>query len=125
MAPESGDNGALERIRVICLGFSGAEEGELQGRPLFHVARRRFALFNGLASPPRRRWSGSGRSLHFLADSLEIDALRQDDRFTPSPHHGNRGWLAVRLEGAVDWEEIGELVESAYHQVVRRLPNRA
>lgn len=112
------DEAALGRVRQICLPFSGADEGELQNRPLFRVGRRRFAIFNGVGSPPRPRWSDSGRSLHFLADPLELDALRQDGRFTPSPHHGHRGWLALRLDGSdVDWPEVAELLESAYRQV--------
>lgn len=117
------DEVALGHIRGICQQFAGADEGELQNRPLFRVGRRRFALFNGLTSPPRPRWSACGRSLHFLADPLEIDALRQDRRFSISPHHGNRGWLAITLDdlGAVDWDEIAELLESGYRQVAGRL----
>ena len=115
------DGSALERVRRICLGFAGAEEAQLQSRPLFRVRRRRFAIFNGAASPPRPRWGSSGRSLHFLTDPLEVEALKQDRRFTPSPHHGDRGWMAMRLEGAdVDWIEVAELLESAYRQVVPR-----
>jgi len=56
--------------------------------------------------------------LHFLADPLEVDALRQDQRFSPSPHHGYRGWLAVHLDtGVIRWDELTELLESAHHQV--------
>jgi predicted DNA-binding protein (MmcQ/YjbR family) len=110
---------ALDRIRLICTQFIGADEGELQDRPLFRVGRRRFAMFNGCSSPPRRRWRSSGRSLHFLADPDEIAALRDDGRFRASPHHGDRGWLAIALEdpGTVDWDEIAELLESGYLQV--------
>jgi hypothetical protein len=50
---------ALERVRAICLRFVGADEGELQNRPLFRVGRRRFAIFNGAGSPPRPRWNDS------------------------------------------------------------------
>ena len=118
---EEEDAVALERVRRICLGFAGAEEAELQSRPLFRVGRRRFAIFNGAGSPPRPRWSFSGRSLHFLTDPLEVEALRQDRRFVPSPHHGHRGWMALRLDGGdVDWVELAELLESAYRQVVPR-----
>src|SRR5262249_40866821 len=93
----------------------------LQDRPVFHVRRRRFAIFNGAMSPPRPRWAHSGRSLHFLADPYEVDALREDGRFAPSPHHGDRGWLALRLDrGGVDWDEVAELLESAHDQVVPR-----
>jgi predicted DNA-binding protein (MmcQ/YjbR family) len=120
--PARDDDLALRRVRAICRGFAGADEGELQNRPLFRVGRRRFAIFNGHTSPRRPRWNASGRSLHFVADPLELDALRQDDRFTASPHHGDRGWLAIRLDhpDAVDWDEIAELLESAYRRVVPR-----
>mgnify|MGYP000984475348 FL=1 len=113
------DDEILGRIRVLCERFPGADEGDLQARPLFRVGRRRFAIFNAAGSDDRPRWATSGRSLHFLADPSEIDALRYDDRFSPSPHHGDRGWLALRLEDAstVDWVEVAELLESAYLQV--------
>lgn len=113
------DTEALAQIRAICDGFADAEEATLQHRPLFHVRRRRFAIFNGEASPPRPRWNASGRSLHFLADPVEADALRADPRFTPSPHHGDRGWLMIRLDVDTDWDEIAELLDSAHRRVAR------
>ena len=114
----------LARVRAICLGFPGAEEGALQGRPLFRVGRRRFALFNGDDSPPRPRWNGSGRSVHFLTEPIEREALRHDGRFVASPHHGDRGWMAMRLDaGPVDWTELAELLETAY-RLVARPPSR-
>jgi len=115
------DSVALERVRRICFGFAAAEEAQLQGRPLFRVGKRRFAIFNGAGSPPLPRWSSSGRSLHFLSDPIELEALRQDHRFAPSPHHGNRGWMTLRLDTRdVDWDEVAELLESAYRQVLPR-----
>ncbi len=116
------DEEVLKRLRAICCSLLGADEGALQNRPLFRVGNRRFALFNGAGSPPRPRWSESGRSLHFLADPFDLNGLREDPRFTPSPHHGHRGWLALRLEQPdVDWTEIAELLESAYRQVAGRV----
>ena len=120
--PVLDDELILSRVREICHGFAGADEGELQNRPLFRVGRRRFAIFNGHTAPPRPRWNAAGRSLHFVSDPLERDALREDRRFTPSPHHGDRGWLTIRLDdpGAVDWNEVVELLESAYRHVAPR-----
>jgi predicted DNA-binding protein (MmcQ/YjbR family) len=119
------DIDALERVRRICLAFEGADEGELQGRPLFRVGRRRFAIFNGLGSPPRPRWESSGRSLHFLGDPTERDSLTQDPRFAASPHHGNRGWFAIGLAGDVNWEELAELLHAAHARVApRRVPDQ-
>jgi predicted DNA-binding protein (MmcQ/YjbR family) len=115
------DEGALARLRTVCLAFPEAEEALLQDRPLFRVRSRRFALFNGASSPPRPRWKDFGRSLHFVTDPQEREALREDGRFTPSPHHGDRGWMAISLEGGVvDWTELAELLEAAYRHVAGR-----
>lgn len=116
------DEETLGRVRAFCRGLPGADEGQLQRRPLFRVGRRRFAIFNGASYDSRPRWAASGRSLHFLADPCEIAGLQHDDRFSPSPHHGDRGWLALEMPHAeiIDWDEVGELLESAYLQVAPR-----
>jgi hypothetical protein len=117
----SADDRELSRIRRICRRFPEMEEVLLQDRPLFRVRTRRFAIFNGTLSPRRPRWKEFGRSLHFVTDPLEREALRQDHRFTMSPHHGDRGWMAVSLEGDdIDWGELAELLETAYRQVAGR-----
>lgn len=120
MALDAEDLHALELIGRICRAFPDADEAELQGRPRFRVGRRRFANFKGAGSPARPRWEGAGRSLHFLADPTEREALRQDGRFVASPHHGDRGWFGIRMEGDLDWKELTELLDSAYQQVAPR-----
>ena len=55
--------------------FAGNRGSRAANRPLFRVGKRRFAIFNGAGSPPRPAWNSSGRSLHFLADPLEVEAL--------------------------------------------------
>ncbi len=111
----------LAAIRAVCLRFPEAEEAELQGRPLFRVRRRRFALVNPPGAPDRPRWRDAGPSLHVATDPAEREALRHDPRFRPSPHHGDRGWMAVRLDtGALDAREMAELVEAAYRHVAGR-----
>ena len=108
------------RVRDICMRFGDVERAELQGRPLFRVGNRRFAIFNSSYAPARKRWASSGCSLHFLAEPGEVDALRADRRFTVSPHHGESGWFAIGFDqGETDWAEIEELLESAHAQVRR------
>jgi hypothetical protein len=116
----------LRHIRAICRAFPEVEEVELQGRPLFRVSGRRFALYNGEDAPSRARWAGSGRSIHVLTDPAERVALALDGRFVSSPHHGDRGWFALRLDrGEVDWDELAELLESGYrHAAPQRLVER-
>ena len=49
------DQRVLERMRGICATLDGVAESLLQGRPLFHVGRRRFAISNAESSPSRPR----------------------------------------------------------------------
>jgi len=35
-------------------------------------------------------------------------------RFFRPPHVGHRGWLGVRLDGVVAWDEIAGIVEDAW-----------
>jgi hypothetical protein len=116
-----GDRRDLGRIRSVCSAFPECDEHELQGRPLFRVRTRRFAIFNGATSPRRPRWDAFGRSLHFVTDPHERESLMQDAGFRLSPHHGDRGWLVLDLTGeGVDWTEVAELLETAYRQVAGR-----
>ena len=110
---DEGDERTLAWLRDVCLAFPEAVEARLQDRPLFVVRRRRFALLNGVSSPPRPRWAGCGRSVHVLTAPEERSALAADPRFTPSPHHGDRGWLAVDPV-AVTRTELAELLDAAY-----------
>jgi len=116
-AAADGDATVLARIRTLCAAWPEVEEAELQDRPLFRVRRKRFAIFNGATAPERPRWHGCGQSLHVLTDPSERAALAQDPRFEPSPHHGDRGWMALRLDPTTtDWTEVAELLEAAYRQ---------
>jgi inorganic pyrophosphatase len=111
----------LDRIRTICSRFPEADEDSLQGRPMFHVRRRRFAIFNGDDAPPRKRWQAFGRSLHFATRPLLHSQLADDDRFLASPHHGFRGWMALELgTHDVDWHEIERLLFQAYRHVANK-----
>ena len=39
------------------------------------------------------------------------------ERFFVPPYVGHRGWLGVRLDVRVDWDEIAAIVEDAYRVV--------
>jgi hypothetical protein len=44
----------------------------------------------------------------------------EPDRFFRPPYVGNRGWIGVRLDGDVDWEEIREICAEAFRAVAPR-----
>ena len=41
----------------------------------------------------------------------------EPDRFFRPPYVGHRGWVGVRLDVAVDWDEIQEICEDAYRTI--------
>ena len=53
----------------------------------------------------------------------------EPDRFFRPPYVGGRGWVGVRMDGRVDWNEIAGICEEAYRVVaparlVRQLDDR-
>ncbi len=44
----------------------------------------------------------------------------EPDRFFVPPYVGGRGWLGVRLDRDVDWDELAGIVEDAYRAVAPR-----
>jgi predicted DNA-binding protein (MmcQ/YjbR family) len=50
----------------------------------------------------------------------EVLAGSAPERFFVPPYVGPRGWLGVRLDLTVDWDEIADLVAEAYRQVAPR-----
>ena len=105
----SDDDPYLSELREICLAFPEATEKEAWGRPTFRAGKM-FAVFSGHADDPF--------ALEFKPDPEERDALIQDWRVYIPAYSGASGWLALDFTVApVDWEEIGELVESSYRLV--------
>ena len=49
------------------------------------------------------------------AQQQMVDA--EPERFFRPPYVGGRGWLGVRLDVALDWEEIAEIVLDAYRTI--------
>ena len=42
------------------------------------------------------------------------------ERFFVPPYVGHRGWLGVRLDRGLDWDELAGICEDAYAQVAPR-----
>lgn len=117
----------LVRLREICLSFPDAAEKISHGRPNWYTTKV-FAIYGGSVKgdhdDPTLR-----RALLFLPDPDEVRALEQDERFLVPAYLGVGGWRALPLDrperdgGAVDWNEVAELVESSYRQLagVRRV----
>ena len=106
---------ALTRVRRICTTLPEVTEKLSHGAPTFFV-RKTFVMFHD-------DHHGDGRLALWCAappgaQGLMVDA--EPDRFFVPPYVGHRGWLGVRLDVDVDWDEVEAIVADAYRAVAPR-----
>jgi hypothetical protein len=112
-----------ERLRTICVGWPEVMERPSHGAPTWFVRGRSFATL----------WA-EGHHDHTFPHlwcaapegAQEAMVAAEPCRFFRPPYVGHRGWLGVRLDGDVDWDELAAICEDAYRRVapgslVRRL----
>jgi len=108
------DERALERIRASCLALPETSERPSHGAPTFFVrGKRAFVMVLD-------DHHGDGRFALWCAAADGMQAMlvgaNPDAYFVP-PYVGHRGWLGVRLDRGLPWEEIEGLTEDAYAEV--------
>jgi hypothetical protein len=104
----------LGRIRELCLALPETSERVSHGAPAFFVRGKRAFLM------VLTNHHGDGRFAVWCAapggmQSMLVDA--KPDRFFVPPYVGHRGWLGVRLDRGLDWDELAGIVEDAYAEV--------
>lgn len=101
----------LSRVREICLALPETGERPSHGAPTFFVRdKRAFVMVMD-------NHHGDGRFAIWCAAPEGIQgALVESDpeRFFVPPYVGHRGWLGVRLDRGLDWNELEGIVEDAY-----------
>jgi predicted DNA-binding protein (MmcQ/YjbR family) len=98
----------LARVRSICLALPEAVEVEAWGHPTFRAGKKMFAAFGG---------EGNDLTIGLKVGFDRQEELLQDERFFPTPYAAHQGWVSLRLDGEVDWDEVDGLVREAYRQV--------
>lgn len=99
----------LPRLREICLALPEATE-KPAGRPVFQVRGKTFVMFMD-------DHHGDGRVAIWCKAPTGAQAVlvgAHPARFFVPPYVGHNGWVGVRLDGAVDWDELADLVEQGY-----------
>jgi hypothetical protein len=102
-----------DRVRALCLALPEATERLSHGSPAFFAGRQFVMLWaHGhhdhdfphlwAAAPP-------GAQEELVAAS--------PDRFFRPPYVGHRGWVGLRLDGDVDWDEVAEVCRDAYRTI--------
>jgi predicted DNA-binding protein (MmcQ/YjbR family) len=97
----------IERVRTLCLGLPEAFELEAWEHPTFRVGSGRGKIFCIAAD--------DGSSIRLKADPEEREALlAQGEPFYVPPYVGAKGWVGIRLNPRTDWDEVAELIATAY-----------
>jgi hypothetical protein len=126
MAPRVGQGereAVLARIREICLALPEVTERLSHGAPTFFVRGKRPFLM------VLTNHHGDGRFAIWCAAEggiQEVLVEADPERFFRPPYVGHRGWLGLRLDLSLDWEELTGIVEDAYAEIAPpRLLERA
>jgi hypothetical protein len=97
----------LERLRVVCLAFPEAVESGGVGDPSFKVRDKIFAMQHRMDGRPSLWVKAPDGVQEMLVGAVP-------DRFFRPPYVGHRGWVGLRLDGELDWDELADLVEESY-----------
>jgi len=104
----------LERVREACLALPEVQERLSHGAPSFFVRGKRCFVM------VMDDHHGDGRYALWCAAPEGIQhalvAGDPESYFVP-PYVGHRGWIGVRLDHALPWDEIAGAIEDAWVEV--------
>jgi hypothetical protein len=108
----------LGRLRAICLALPEVSERLSHGAPTWFVAGKRVFV---------TLWEDGHHGDDFphlwcaAPPGVQEELVETEpDRFFRPPYVGGRGWLGVRLDGDVEWDEMAGICEEAYRVVAPR-----
>ena len=108
---------SLDRVRELCLSLPETTERLSHGQPSFFVrGKKTFVMYldNHHDDGRLALWCAAPEGMQ--AALAESDP---ESYFVP-PYVGHRGWIGVRLDRSLDWEEIAGAIEDAYLTVAPR-----
>jgi hypothetical protein len=104
----------LAKLRDVCLALPETSERLSHGAPTFFVREKRSFLM------VLTNHHGDGRFAIWCAAPEGMQAMLVEadpERFFVPPYVGHRGWLGVRLDRGLDWNEVAGVAEDAYAEV--------
>ena len=109
----------LERVRRICLALPDANERESHWSPTFFIRdKRSFVMYAD-------DHHGDGRLALWCASSSDVQkmlATSRPDQFFVPPYVGHLGWIGVRLDRDLSWDEIQGVIKDAHQVVIEKMP---
>jgi hypothetical protein len=104
----------LERVRELCLALPETSERLSHGSPCWFVREKRcFVMYldNHHGDGRLALWCAAPEGMQrALVDSAP------EHYFVP-PYVGHRGWIGVRLDRDLSWDEIAGAIEDAWLEV--------
>ncbi len=114
MVSQRAHDQALAKVRGICLSLPEVTERLSHGSPAFFVrGKRTVAMFvddhhgDGILGI----WCPAEPGVQEEMVALE------PDRFFRPPYVGPSGWLGVRLDRNVDWDEVRAIITDSFRKV--------
>jgi hypothetical protein len=108
---------ALAHVRKICLAFPETIERLSHGAPTFFAGgKKTFVMFLD-------DHHGDGRLAIWCAAPPGVQATLVDEepgRFFVPAYVGPRGWVGVRLDVDVDWDEVAGIIEDGFREVATK-----
>ena len=101
------------RVRAICVALPEVTEKQSHSAPAFFVKKQFLALWSSGHHDHEFPHLWCAAPLGAQEELVETDP----DRFFRPPYVGGRGWIGVRLDRSVDWDEIAQICEDAYRTV--------
>jgi formyltetrahydrofolate-dependent phosphoribosylglycinamide formyltransferase len=108
----------LQRVRELAMALPGAEEAVSHGMSCFRVqGGKMFCYFT-------EDHHGDG-IIAIIAKTSGPDEQAQlidqdPDAYYRPAYFGPSGWIGMRLEGAVDWERVGDRIASSWSLIAPR-----
>lgn len=103
----------LESLRGLCLALPETTERLSHGEPTWFIrGKKSFVTYANHHHDDRLAfWCAAPDG------AQEMLVASDPERFFVPPYVGHRGWLGVRLDVEVDWDQIADLVADAYRAV--------
>ena len=107
----------LAKLREICLALPETSERPSHGAPTFFIREKRSFLM------VLTNHHGDGRFAIWCAAPEGMQRMLVDadaERFFVPPYVGPRGWIGVRLDVDVDWDEVEGIIEDGFREVATK-----
>lgn len=103
-------NPAIKRLREICLALPETTEKEAWGECTFRVGGKMFAMTDN------NHHNSGHLAVWIKAPAMVQEILVGSDpkRFFKPPYVGPKGWVGVRLDVKVRWDELAAILNDGY-----------